>query len=858
MQAVKREHDVCRWRRTFMLAVTLVATTLTLMTLPTHSLAADLSGALVSSADCTENALARNDDGSTSSVDLPFAIDFFGERHESLWVNNNGNVTFDAALGTFTPFGLQAAQRAIIAPFFADVDTRASGSELVRYGWGETTFHGRRAFCANWVNVGYYNQRADKLNSFQLLLVDRSDVASGDFDIVFNYGSIVWETGDASGGSNGLGGESARVGFANGDGTTANSFELPGSGIDGSLLDSSSRGLIRNSHESSGQPGRYVYAIRNGRPGPSRYVALGDSYQSGEGAGSYASGTDSDGVNQCHRSANAYAKVLTDDGTIPFALDFVACSGAKISDVLETGQWNEPAQISRVTEDTALTTVGIGGNDLSFGPILKNCVTLRSLPNGSCEAAYDDDVVNALLDLQEHNTPDRLNRLQQLYDRIRSKAPRGKVLVLGYPRFFPIDGSNGLSGVVADIGSILNGDGFAEGRCANVRISDQLWIDYKITQLNGAVASSARSMGTRYVDIYTASRDHELCGEHDPDFLNGIVLSNTVESFHPTAWGQARIAERIRETLASEPDAFVYNIMPGERQRTTTTVPSGTPESSFSSEWPGSDVVMTLTSPSGRVISRSTHATDVFHRNGSTQELYLVSDPEPGQWTVELFGADVAPSGERTTLALYQAPPKNADPVAQIALSELRKDEISLDATASADVDGHVVEYLWDFGDGTYASGPQATHTYEKPGAYRVTLIVQDDRGALGFATADANFKITPYKFSGPSAPLDAGTVNAINAGRAVPVKFGLGGAQGLQIFDPGYPKVQRVDCHSGDAIGDATAAETAGSSGLTYSGANGQYHYVWQTKQAWAGSCRNLILGLDDATNHVLRFSLR
>lgn len=72
----------------------------------------------------------------------------------------------------------------------------------------------------------------------------------------FNYGSIVWETGDASGGSNGLGGESARVGFANGDGTTANSFELPGSGVDGSLLDSSSRGLIRGSNGFS-QLGRY-------------------------------------------------------------------------------------------------------------------------------------------------------------------------------------------------------------------------------------------------------------------------------------------------------------------------------------------------------------------------------------------------------------------------------------------------------------------------------------------------------------------------------------------------------------------------------------------------------------------------
>lgn len=62
------------------------------------------------------------------------------------------------------------------------------------------------------------------------------------------------------------------------------------------------------------------------------------------------------------------------------------------------------------------------------------------------------------------------------------------------------------------------------------------------------------------------------------------------------------------------------------------------------------------------------------------------------------------------------------------------------------------------------------------------------------------------------------------------------------------------MDCDNGDAIGDATAAGTAGSSGLTYSGRDEQYHYVWQTEQHWAGTWQNLILGLDDATDHVLR----
>lgn len=69
---------------------------------------------------------------------------------------------------------------------------------------------------------------------------------------------------------------------------------------------------------------------------------------------------------------------------------------------------------------------------------------------------------------------------------------------------------------------------------------------------------------------------------------------------------------------------------------------------------------------------------------------------------------------------------------------------------------------------------------------------------------------------------------------------------------------MQRVDCGSGDAIGDAVPADTPGASRLTYSADDGRYHYVWKTERAWTGTCRNLILGLDDATNHELRFALR
>lgn len=212
------------------------------------------------------NTLPRTDDGSTGLVPIGFQFNFFGETYTQLYVNNNGNVTFDERLNDFNPFPLLNAALRIIAPFFADVDTRNPSSGVVTYGPG--TFGGKTAFGVNWVDVGYFNSRADKLNSFQLILVDRSDIAIGDADIIFNYDKIQWETGDASGGSGGLGGRSARAGWSNG---VDKSFELPGSGINGAFLDGGPNALIWSSNVN--QPGRWIFEVRSGEvippePGP--------------------------------------------------------------------------------------------------------------------------------------------------------------------------------------------------------------------------------------------------------------------------------------------------------------------------------------------------------------------------------------------------------------------------------------------------------------------------------------------------------------------------------------------------------------------------------------------------------------
>src|SRR3954453_2335423 len=195
---------------------------------------APAAGAAVESlAGCTANSLPATDDGSSTEVSLPFTLGFFGQSFSSAFVNNNGNVTFGGPLDTFTPFDLTGTHSVIIAPFFADVDTTAGAVTT----YGVTTFGGRTALCAMWNGVGYFSGHTDKTNRFQLLLVDRNDRGAGDFDIVFNYDQIQWETGDASEGSGGLGGKSARAGFSNGSGAPHTSFEIDGSAVNGAFLD---------------------------------------------------------------------------------------------------------------------------------------------------------------------------------------------------------------------------------------------------------------------------------------------------------------------------------------------------------------------------------------------------------------------------------------------------------------------------------------------------------------------------------------------------------------------------------------------------------------------------------------------
>jgi hypothetical protein len=197
-----------------------------------------------------------------SAVSPGFNMNFYGATYSSFYVNNNGNITFNSPLSAYTPYGVGAGYsgQPIIAPFFADADTRDPASGVTAFGTG--TYNGRNAVGVTWSGVGYFFANADKLDTFQLILTDRSDVNAGDFDIYFNYGGIQWESGDMSGGGAGLGGTSAAVGYSNGTGAPGTYFQLEGSLVPGSFLDGGPNALASGSND--GMTGQYLFRVRNG------------------------------------------------------------------------------------------------------------------------------------------------------------------------------------------------------------------------------------------------------------------------------------------------------------------------------------------------------------------------------------------------------------------------------------------------------------------------------------------------------------------------------------------------------------------------------------------------------------------
>ena len=142
-------------------------------------------------------------------------------------------------------------------------------------------------------------------------------------------------------------------------------------------------------------------------------------------------------------------------------------------------------------------------------------------------------------------------------------------------------------------------------------------------------------------------------------------------------------------------------------------------------------------------------------------------------------------------------------------------------------------------------------------GFYALTYSVTDPTGHTD--TEVRNVEVLPYNFTGFFSPIDnPPTVNEIKAGQAAPVKFSLGGNQGLNIFAAGSPSSVQVNCNTSAPIDAVEETETAGSSFLTYDATTDRYKYVWKTENSWKNTCRQLTVTLRDGTVHIALFKIK
>lgn len=218
-----------------------------------------------------------------------------------------------------------------------------------------------------------------------------------------------------------------------------------------------------------------------------RYVALGDSFSSGVGTGSYTLSS------SCRRGVYAYPWLVAQQRA--YALAFVACSGATTGDLMAN-------QIGSVTTDTKIVTVTIGGNDIGFSDLIVQCTL------SDCSAALDSTRANLTTFLGP--------RLTTVYSAIHGRAPGATAIVLGYPRMFSTSGCFGTLGISS-----------TERAKANL-LADAL---------DDLSAQRASLAGLIYQSAKTPFTGHAVCSSSP--WLNGLNLFNTGESYHPNRNGHS-------------------------------------------------------------------------------------------------------------------------------------------------------------------------------------------------------------------------------------------------------------------------------------------------------------------------------
>ncbi len=221
------------------------------------------------------------------------------------------------------------------------------------------------------------------------------------------------------------------------------------------------------------------------------YVALGDSYSSGVGAGSYIGSSGS-----CQRSTNAYPQLWA-NANAPTSYVSVACSGATTKTVIS-------GQLSALTSSTTLVSITIGGNDVGFANIMTTCALF-----GTTEC------VNAIQAAENKARAELAGLLNPVYNGIRSRAPQAKVVVLGYPTFYQLK----------------------VPLCIGLSEQSRTKINEGIDLIDSLTSDVARQHGFIFADVRSNFVGHQLCS--GDKWLHALNFADIGISYHPMASGHS-------------------------------------------------------------------------------------------------------------------------------------------------------------------------------------------------------------------------------------------------------------------------------------------------------------------------------